>query len=168
MNFIRRSKSFVIWIFTTLAILYLSFSDLIKQATLSSFETDWYFYKQNFQRSRFAPSQKILLMRLHYADRLDFWFDESTKKKTSEVLLKYPGPIVTNLDTYRFQTDSNLKRVLEMPQLIRAFRIDLGAPTNEDLEPIVAKMVDQDERDLRTVDCTSQKINFRYRECRTG
>lgn len=75
-------------------------------------------------------SERIQILKLPYSNRVDFWFDDATKKLLIEKLRNYSGPIILNFEPQRLLADPEMKAVFENPHLIRPMRIDTNVNTN--------------------------------------
>ena len=118
-----------------------------KPAFIHFLDRHWNAFKQSLQRKYLSadlqPSSQISLLHLHYSNRVDFWFDDETRKNLGEKLSHYPGPVILNLDPLQLERDAYLQKILQNPKVIRPFRLDPQWPGPEEIEESAARFIQQ-------------------------
>jgi class 3 adenylate cyclase len=114
------------------------------------FDIHWYAFKQEAQRRdlpKYHHDDRVALISLRYPNRVDFWFDQSTKKKLADSLRNYDGPILLNLQPSLLLKDAELRSILENPKVIKPFNVEPRqnlVQSSMEIEKIISKFVDQD------------------------
>jgi len=112
---------------------------------ISFFERHYLSLKQKlllqFNLAPSRPASEIEILRFKVSTRSKLWVDQGLKDSVAAALANHRGPIYSNIEPESLYRDSTLRKVFDLPNYIRDFRIQDGAESDSDAQEFLSNEI---------------------------